>query len=159
MTSKPSWDDTFMEMCDVIAKRSDDPRTKVGCMIIAEDHTIISGGYNGAPRGIPNCLVTDLDPTEKLLFVVHAEANAIYNAVRTGAGRLEGATMYLPCWPCAECAKGIIQVGIVEVVIKSPCVPERRKESSQAAASMLGQAGVLVRQPNDDLPACVISGE
>ena len=156
---KPTWDDTFMELCDVIAKRSDDPRTKVGCVIVAKDHTVISLGYNGAPRGVPNYLVTDLDPVEKLLYVVHADVNAIYNAVRNGAGRLEGATMYLPCWPCAECAKGIVQVGITKVVIKSPAVPKRRIQSCQAAASMLGQAGVLVRLVNDDLPAIVVQVE
>lgn len=144
---KPTWDDTFLELMAVIAKRSDDPITKVGCVIVDKDNTIVSLGYNGAPRGIPNEWVADAPRAEKYDWVEHADRNAIYNAGRIGVV-LGGSTMYLPWCPCAACARAIIQSGIVEVVIETDNVRESWLVSCGKALRMMVKAQVLVRLPN-----------
>lgn len=144
---KPTWDDTFLELMHVIAKRSDDPHTKVGCVIVDEEKTIVSMGYNGAPRGIPNEWVADAPRNEKYDWVEHADRNAIYNAVRTGV-MLHHCTMYLPWCPCAACARGIIQSGIIEVVIEMDSVREAWLVSCGKALRMLHHTGIEVRLPN-----------
>ena len=74
-------------------------------------------GYNGFPRGIADTDERYTDRNLKYKYVVHAEINVIYNAVYNGTS-LDGATLYVFGLPaCSECAKGIIQVGIKEVII------------------------------------------
>lgn len=141
---KPTWDQTFMDLASVIALRSDDQRTKVGCCITDKDHTIVSLGYNGAPRGVDNKRIHDNE--KKYPFVEHADRNAIYNAGRMGVS-LIGCTMYLPWCPCADCARGIIQAGITEVVLQTDEVENRWAESCDNALEMLLEAGVTVRWP------------
>ena len=156
---KPSWDDTFIDLMHVIAKRSDDPRTKVGCVIADDTKTLVAVGYNGAPRGIDNKLVSHADPPEeKYEYVEHADRNAIYNACRKGLSVL-GCTMYLPWCPCAACARAIIQAGISEIVIERDTVQERWWASCNHAMKMLRQAGLSVRLPNDLGAVTKIAGE
>ena len=46
-----SWDQYFMGIATLSAKRSKDPHTRVGACIVAPDNRILSVGYNGMPRG------------------------------------------------------------------------------------------------------------
>ena len=112
-----SGDDYFMGIAKLTALRSKDPGTRVGACIVDPNKIIISTGYNGFPRGIPdaeyNWSREDLGLGTKYDFVVHAELNAILNS---GARSLEGATLYTSLLPCSECAKAIIQTGIKTVV-------------------------------------------
>lgn len=119
-----SWDETFMEIAEVMAKRSKDPSTKVGACIV-KDHKILSTGYNGMPK-VYNTLnnndslysweKSDSDPLKnKYNFVVHAELNSILNSGKN----LEGATLYTTSYPCNECAKAIVQCGISKVIYKN----------------------------------------
>lgn len=114
-----SWEDYFMGVALLAAKRSKDPNTQVGACIV-KDQKIISVGYNGLPNG---CKDEDF-PWEregdfldtKYPFVVHAELNAIINA----RGKdLQGAKLYVALFPCNECCKAIIQSGIREVIYLS----------------------------------------
>ena len=113
-----SWDDYFMGVAMLAAKRSKDPNTQVGACIVSPDQIILSTGYNGFPIGCSD----DEYPWEregeqtKYPFVVHAELNAILN---TRGKSLEGAKIYVALFPCNECAKAIIQCGIKEVVYLS----------------------------------------
>ena len=113
-----NWDEYFMGVAMLAARRSKDPNTQVGACIVSPDNIIISTGYNGMPKGCSD----DEFPWDrtgeqtKYPYVVHAELNAILNA----NGRdLRGSKLYVALFPCNECAKAIIQSGVKEVVYLS----------------------------------------
>ena len=113
-----SWDEYFMGVAMLAARRSKDPSTQVGACIVSPDNIIISTGYNGMPKGCSDDeFPWGREGTEtKYPFVVHAELNAILNA----NGRdLRGSRLYVALFPCNECAKAIIQCGIKEVIYMS----------------------------------------
>lgn len=120
---RPSWDEYFMEIAHVVARRSNCSRRAVGA-IVARDHHILSAGYNGTPKGVKNCFEggcprcaghaksgTHLDEC----LCTHAEQNAICQAACYGLP-IEGSTIYITISPCLTCAKLIINAGIKEVV-------------------------------------------
>lgn len=151
MTEKISWASYFMSMLPIIASKSKDPDTKVGCVIVGPDNEIRSTGYNSFPRGINDDVSERLVRPLKYKFVEHAERNAIYNAARMGVS-LKGCTLYVPWYPCTDCARGIIGAGISKVVIDySPDNPwfdpermQRWKEDMDISISMLGEAGIPI---------------
>ena len=112
-----SWDEYFMGVAKLSAKRSKDPNTQVGCCIVNQDKRIVAVGYNGLPRG---CADEDFPwhnrqgslQDTKYAYVVHAELNAILNATTP----LTGCSLYVTLFPCNECMKSIIQSGIKEVI-------------------------------------------
>lgn len=113
-------DEYFMGIALLSAKRSKDPSTQVGACIVDDDHKVVSIGYNGMPRHIDDSKLSwdkgdGLD--SKYLYVCHAEFNAILNT-RNGSA-LNGCTLYVTLFPCNECAKAIVQVGIKKVVYLS----------------------------------------
>ena len=110
------WDQRFLDLAKQIASWSKDPSRQIGAVIVGHNRQIISQGYNGFPRGIRDDEDRYNDRETKYKYVVHAEANAIYNALANGA-KLEGSTLYVTGLPvCHECAKAIIQTGIKRVV-------------------------------------------
>ena len=134
-----SWDEYFMGIAMLAARRSKDPSTQVGACIVSQENIIISTGYNGMPKGCSD----DEFPwgregeNAKYPYVVHAELNAILNA----NGRdLRGSRVYVALFPCNECAKAIIQSGVKEVVYLS----DRYANTPGVKASkrMLDAAGV-----------------
>lgn len=138
-----SWDEYFMGVALLAAKRSKDPNTQVGACIVSKDNIILSTGYNGFPVGCSD----DEYPWEregestKYPYVVHAELNAILNA---GGRSLRGARIYVDLFPCNECAKAIIQSGIVEVIYLSD--KYAHTDSTLASKRMLASAGVSLRR-------------
>jgi len=117
-----SWDEYFMGVAMLAAQRSKDPSSQVGCCIVSEDNKILSMGYNGFPRGCSddefpwNRDNADTDPyNAKYFYVTHSELNAILN-YRGGGGSLEGAKIYVTLFPCNECAKALIQVGVKTII-------------------------------------------
>ena len=138
-----SWDEYFMGIAMLAARRSKDPNTQVGCCIVSPDNIIISTGYNGMPKGCSD----DEFPwgregaETKYPFVVHAELNAILNA----NGRdLRGSRVYVALFPCNECAKAIIQSGVKEVVYLSD--KYANTPGTRMSKRMLNAAGVKLRQ-------------
>ena len=137
-----SWDEYFMGIAMLAARRSKDPNTQVGACIVSEDNIIISTGYNGMPKGcsddeFPWDRKGENEAATKYPYVVHAELNAILNA----SGRdLRGSRIYVALFPCNECAKSIIQSGIKEVRYLS----DKYKDTMGNIASkrMLDAAGV-----------------
>src|SRR5690554_5318574 len=105
-------DERYMRMAFIWAENSYCKRRKVGALLVKEK-MIISDGYNGTPSGFENVCEDDLDTTKP--YVLHAEANAITKVARSNNSS-EGATLYVTSSPCIECAKLIIQAGIVRVV-------------------------------------------
>jgi len=107
------WDLRFLKLADHVAQWSKDPSTKVGAVIVDSERRVVGMGYNGFPRGVADLPGRLTDRTEKLRFVVHAEVNAILNAVRT----VEGCCLYTtPMFTCGDCAKVVAQAGILRVV-------------------------------------------
>ncbi len=109
-----NWDDKFMGLAHHIASWSKDRSKKHGCVIVGPDHSVRTLGYNGFPRGINDDVESRHDRPAKYLWTEHAERNAIYNAGKLGV-ILEGSTLYLTWYPCADCARAIIQSGIVHI--------------------------------------------
>ena len=150
-----SWDEYFMGIAMLAAKRSKDPSTRVGACIVSGDNIIISTGYNGMPKG---CSDDEFpwdregsDNDTKYPYVVHAELNAILNA----NGRdLRGSRIYVALFPCNECAKAIIQSGVKEVLYLS----DKYADSMATLASkrMLDAAGVKYTQLKTDLTSITL---
>ena len=138
-----SWDEYFMGIAMLAAKRSKDPSTQVGACIVSPDNIIISTGYNGMPKGCSD----DEFPwgrtgeETKYPYVVHAELNAILNA---NGRNLHGSRLYVALFPCNECAKAIIQSGVKEVLYLSDKYADT--PSTRASKRMLTAAGVTFRQ-------------
>jgi dCMP deaminase len=121
--NRPDWDSYFMALCFVISQRSIDPDTKHGCVVIDEDKTILSVGYNGPPRGCNDSAVP-LKRPQKYDWLSHSEINAITNAARSGVS-LKNSSFYITGYPCEKCIREIINVGANKVIygpIKSRCV-------------------------------------
>lgn len=141
-----SWDDYFMAVAQLSALRSKDPNTQVGACIVNKRKRIIGIGYNGFPTGCDD----DHLPWSregafletKYPYVCHAEMNAITNS--SNKPELEGAAMYVSLFPCNECAKLIVQVGIKEVVYLSDKYHDT--DIMIASRKILDMAGVRYRQ-------------
>ncbi len=138
-----SWDEYFMGIAMLAARRSKDPSTQVGACIVSAENIIISTGYNGMPKGCSD----DIFPWDregeqtKYPYVVHAELNAILNA----NGRdLRGSRIYVALFPCNECAKAIIQSGVKEVLYLSDKYDGTM--GNMASKRMLDAAGVKYTQ-------------
>ena len=124
--NRPSWDEYFMEMAELTAKRSTCLRRNVGAVIVQDKH-IIATGYNGAPRGLAHCgdlggclrqkLGVPSGERHELCRALHAEQNAIIQAATLGHS-IEGASIYITHQPCSICAKMIINAGIDKIVVK-----------------------------------------
>ena len=142
-----TWDEYFMGVALLAAKRSKDPNTQVGACIVDENNVILSTGYNGFPVGCSDDEFPWAREGEqtKYPYVVHAELNAILNA---SGKSLRGAKIYVALFPCNECAKAIIQSGIKEVVYLSDKYADT--PGTQASKWMLRSAGVEMYQLKPD---------
>ena len=142
-----SWEEYFMGIAMMSAKRSKDPSTQVGACIVNDENRIMSVGYNGMPKGCSD----DEFPWErdgsvldtKYAFVCHAELNAILNF---RGGSLAGCTAYCTLFPCNECAKAIIQSGIKEIVYFEDKYADT--DGVKASKLMFKNAGVQFRPFN-----------
>ena len=140
-----SWDEYFMGIAMLSARRSKDPSTQVGACIVNSNNKIMSVGYNGFPQG---CNDDDFpwertgdDFETKYPYVCHAELNAILN---NGGSSLNGCKIYVALFPCDECAKAIIQSGIKEVIYLSDKYAET--VGVRASKRMFDSAGVKYTQ-------------
>ena len=140
----PSWDNYFMGLAQLVATKSKDQSTQVGAVLVGKDHSVLSVGFNGLPRKLDDSVEDRHIRPLKLFYMSHAELNIITNCARNGI-RTENTTIYISSLPpCAECAKAIIQAGIIRVVCHSGDVPDRWKESCSIADQMLQEADVIV---------------
>jgi dCMP deaminase len=122
---RPSWDEYFMDIVGLVARRSTCLRRKVGALLV-KDKRILTTGYNGAPAGFPHCEETgclrermNIPPGERheLCRGLHAEQNAILQAALHGIN-IQGATLYCTDQPCSLCVKMLINGGIRRMVWK-----------------------------------------
>lgn len=121
---RPTWDEYFIKIMDMVGSRGSCDRGRAGC-VITRDRRIVSTGYVGSPTGLPHCdevghemhtvIHADGTQTRHCIRTAHAEQNAICEAARMGIA-LEGSTLYCKMTPCYTCAKMIINAGIKRVV-------------------------------------------
>lgn len=146
-TNYMSWHTYFMSIAVLSSLRSKDPKTQNGACIVGKENKIIGMGYNGLPRG---CSDDDSQYWEdddhdilnsKHTYVVHAEKNAIYNAM---AHDISHAKMYITQFPCNTCAQAIIQVGIKEIVFLRKKKHSHHSSLNQAVNKMFNDSGVTI---------------
>jgi dCMP deaminase len=140
----PRLQDWAMGMARHIATLSKDPSTKVGAVIFDPKRRIVSAGYNGFARGVPDdpTLLENRDTKYKL--ILHAEKNAILFATAP----LDGCTLVVthPC--CAQCAALLVQAGIKHVIWPKPdgAFLARWGEDLKLTDMQFHAAGVEVRE-------------
>lgn len=147
-----TWDEYFINLLEVVASKSKDS-TKVGCVIVGPNNEIRSTGYNGFPRGSDDNCPERRERPEKYIWTEHAERNTIFNAARMGIS-LDGCISYQTWYPCCDCARALIQVGIKEIVIDfrksnpwhSKESSDRWQENLNKAIQMLDECRVVVRK-------------
>ena len=139
---RPSWDEYFMGITELVAQRSTCLRRHVGAVLV-RDKRIITTGYNGAPVKIKHCLDAGClreqmgipsGERHELCRGLHAEQNAIIQAAIQGVN-IQGATLYCTNMPCAICTKMLINAGVVEIFYKEGY-------TDPLAADMLAEAGI-----------------
>ncbi|MBU5676588.1 cytidine/deoxycytidylate deaminase family protein [Alkaliphilus sp. MSJ-5] len=143
---RPSWDEYFMEMAEIVKTRSTCLRRQVGAVVV-KDKRILASGYNGAPTGLKHCEETGClreqlgipsGQRHELCRGLHAEQNAIIQASLHGV-KLEGATLYVTIQPCVVCAKMVINAGISKLVFKGDYPDELSWE-------MLEESGIELKR-------------
>ena len=121
---RPSWDEYFLEMAQLVSKRSTCLRRSVGAVLV-RNKRILATGYNGAPSGLKHCIEIGClrlklnipsGQRHELCRALHAEQNALIQSSLHGIS-VKGATLYATTQPCVICAKMLINAGIVEIVI------------------------------------------
>ena len=131
--SRPEWDEVWMQMAEIISKKSHHPQWKVGALIVTSDNTqVLSLGYNGNAAGLPNTL-NSATPGESGL--IHAEINAL---LKLDYNNPKDKIMYLTLSPCEYCAKAIVNSGIKKVIFKD-------KYRDLAGIKVLELSGIIVK--------------
>ena len=144
LLNRPDWDEYFMEIAEVIKKRSTCLRRQVGAVIV-KDKRILATGYNGVPSGIEHCaergcmrdrLGVPSGERHELCRGIHAEQNAIVQAAYLGVS-IDNSTLYCTNQPCILCAKMLINAGVKRIVVRDGYPDE-------AAAEMLEEADLHI---------------
>lgn len=144
---RPAWDQYFMKLADLASSRSNCMKRRVGAIIV-KDSKVIATGYNGTPRGLPNCCDngcprcnrnTKCGQSLDDCICLHAEENAMLEA---GTNRTIGATLYSTSTPCLGCAKKIVQCRFSRVVF------EREYSLEHNVKDMFDRAGIQLDRVN-----------
>lgn len=148
-SSRPRFDDIFMELAVNLAKRSHCIKAQVGA-VLTRDTRIISIGYNGPPAGTHNCdeefpeVGCPRDSKGSCSLALHAEQNAILYAAKNGS-EIEGATIYVTLSPCIACARIIYSMKIARVVYLNSYA-EYKGIPSDEGVDFLRKFGVTVER-------------
>lgn len=148
-TSQTKWDNRFMKIAKHVASWSKDPSTKCGAVLVRDDNTISSVGYNGLPKGVEDKPEYYSDRNEKYPRIIHSEWNAMQHCKDD---KIDGHRVYAwPLPPCGQCTSSLLQKKIGEVVCQHP--PEEQKErwneSFNLASDMLHQRKTRVRHAKE----------
>jgi dCMP deaminase len=138
------WDKKFIKLSTHISGWSKDKNRKVGAVIVDNDNAVLSMGYNGIPRGCDDDVESRYNRPTKYLYTEHAERNAIYHAARHGVS-LKDCRIYVTLFPCADCARAIIQSGITKIIAPEPdTTHEIWGEHFKAAIEMMEEAKIKI---------------
>jgi dCMP deaminase len=143
---RPDWDSFYIAMCFFIARRSIDPHTKHGCVVVDKNNKILSTGYNGPPPGLADTTL-DLTRPGKYKSMEHAESNAILNS---RGCILEGCTFYITGHPCSACFRQMRIVKAAKIIHGgqgSQCVAE---DDVNAIKIMNYTNPIVIRQHNTE---------
>lgn len=117
--SSKNWNIKFLSLALEISGWSKDKSYKIAAIIADKENVILSTGYNGFPINVDDSIEERYERPIKYKWTEHAERNAIYFAARKGVC-IKDAIIYIPWYPCADCARGIIQSGLSKVVCFEP---------------------------------------
>ena len=143
---RPSWDEYFIDIAEQVAKRSKDPSTRTGCVIVDSKKRPVSFGYNGFIGGCDESKMSQERPM-KYLLVIHSEMNAILFSKRD----LENCVLYNLYVPCEYCLKYIIQAGIKKIIYKNSVVESKANDNEKSMTNSLTNEAVtriLLSVPN-----------
>ena len=136
---RPDWDDYFLDIAAIVARRSTCDRAQVGAVLVREKR-ILTTGFNGSPAGLGHCDdIGHLMVGGHCLRTIHAEANAIIQAALHGVSA-KGAVCYVTHFPCINCSKMLINAGVREIVYHD----DYRMDKN--AIQMLDQANIKTRK-------------
>jgi dCMP deaminase len=137
-----TWNEYFINIAFEVAKKSKDPSSKVGCVIVDSDHRPISFGYNGFVASCDESLMTFERPL-KYNLIIHAEMNALIFAHRS----VKNAKAYVTHGPCENCLKHLIQAGIKEIYYKNPGILIKRgsDEQKDAIIRLISSTGAICK--------------
>ena len=142
-----NWTEYFREIAQTVAKKSKDPHTHIGAVIVGKDNEIVSTGYNSFPRGLKDDVPERFERPEKYHWMEHAERNAIYNAARVGVST-KGCTLYMSHWfPCVECVRGLINSGIDTVYcepLNETAANVQYNESFKRSLEMMTESNIKI---------------
>lgn len=153
MADRPTWDEYFMKIVELVKSRSTCLRRHVGALIV-KDKRILSTGYNGAPTGCKHCsevgclrekMNIPSGERHELCRASHAEQNAIAQAAYSGTS-IKGGVLYVTDQPCVLCAKLAINAGIEKIVFKGD-YPDK------LSMDLLQEAGIRVVKYGTEYPA------
>ncbi len=143
---RPTWDEYFMEIAEIVKKRSTCLRRQIGAVIVKEKQ-ILSTGYNGAPKELTHCmdigckrekLNIPSGERHELCRALHAEQNAIIQAAYNGVS-IKDSILYTTTRPCILCAKMCINAGIKKIVFNGDYPDEMSLE-------ILEEAGIHLKK-------------
>lgn len=141
MTSS-KWNQRWLDVAEMVATWSKDPSTKVGAVLFhSQDNVPLAFGYNGLARGVSDDDNRLQNRELKYSLTVHAEANALLNALRSGA-TVKGSTLMVTHPPCTACAALIIQAGVSHVMYKAPNEDYLSRWDTRLSDEMFAEAGV-----------------
>lgn len=142
---KPEKARKFLAVARSIAALSKDRSTQVGALILGPDWEGGPWGYNGFPRGADDDVEARHQRPEKYFWAEHAERNAIYTAARSGFPT-KGCSMVVTHPPCMDCARAIVQAGIIRVIYPAgdAAFHERWKDHEGRTRELFKEAGVEV---------------
>ena len=150
-----NWDELFMTIVYTVASKSKDNNTHVGAVIVGDKNEIRSTGYNSFVRGADDFSRVRQERPEKYFWFEHAERNAIYNACLIGVS-LDGCRMYTNGTPCMDCARGIVQSGIKEVIVDESWDKKHSrlwKEHHSRTSMLFMECGVSLRTIKFSIPS------
>lgn len=136
-----NWDQRFLDLATLVSGWSKDPSTKTGAVIVGPDRSVLSVGFNGFPKGMPDLPKLYENREEKYSRIIHAEVNALLYA---GRPLHEGCTLYIaPFMPCDRCVVQMLQAGIKRFVapIASGDKLERWGEAFQKTRRYINECG------------------
>lgn len=150
---RPSWDEYFSHLANLVGERGTCDRGQCGA-IITKDRRIVSTGYVGSPIGQAHCdevgheintvIHEDESSSKHCIRTLHAEQNAISQAARFGTS-IDGGTVYVKFYPCYTCAKMLINCGIKRVVCNQDY------HASEESKLIFKKAGIEVVLLSDEM--------
>ncbi|RKX68955.1 cytidine deaminase [candidate division TA06 bacterium] len=150
---RPSWDEYFMQITEIVKERSTCLRRKVGAIIV-KNKRILTTGYNGPPEGFKHCediggCIRDRmgiasGQRQELSRAVHAEQNAIIQAAKMGIS-IEGSTLYVTNHPCVICTKMLINAGVQKIIFKDGYPDELSKQMLEEGAIEVEKFSDLIK--------------